>query len=84
MSFKVGQIVKSLAGHDKGDLLMITDLDEKSVFVSDGKARPLQKPKRKNLRHVEATSHILDVSLIATNRKLRTTIREIKKLSEVN
>lgn len=84
MQFKVGQIVQSLAGHDKGDLLMITEIDENSVFVSDGKARPLENPKRKNLRHVEATSFFLDVSLIATNRKLRTTIREIKKLSEVN
>ncbi len=84
MEFKVGQIVISSAGHDKGDLLMITEIEENSVFVSDGKQRPLEKPKRKNLRHVEATSYIFDVSLIATNRKLRRTINELKKLSEVN
>ncbi|MFI3141706.1 MAG: KOW domain-containing RNA-binding protein [Clostridia bacterium] len=84
MEFKVGQIVKSIAGHDKGDLLMITEIEENSVFVSDGKQRPLEKPKRKNLRHVEVTSSIFDVNLIATNRKLRRTINELKKLSEVN
>ena len=77
MELKKGQIVKSLKGHDKGDLLMIADFDEKRVLLSDGKHRKLMKPKSKNLKHVEPTELELDINAVDTDRKLRKTLNKI-------
>ena len=48
-----GMFARSLAGHDKGKLYIIIDADEEYVSVSDGRLRPLEKPKRKRRRHVQ-------------------------------
>ena len=77
MELKKGLIVKSLKGHDKGDLLMIADFDEKRVLLADGKQRKLTKPKSKNLKHVEPTELELDINAVDTDRKLRKTLNKI-------
>ena len=77
MELKKGQIVKSLKGHDKGDLLMIADFDEKRVLLSDGKQRKLMKPKSKNLKHIEITGLEVDINAVDTDRKLRKTLNKI-------
>ena len=77
MELKKGLIVKSLKGHDKGDLLMIADFDEKRVLLADGKHRKLIKPKNKNLKHIELTEFEIDLSAVDTDRKLRKTLNKI-------
>ena len=77
MELKKGLIVKSLKGHDKGDLLMIADFDEKRVLLVDGKQRKLIKPKNKNLKHIELTEFEVDISAVDTDRKLRKTLNKI-------
>lgn len=77
MELKKGMIVKSLKGHDKGDLLMIADFDEKRVLLSDGKQRKLMKPKSKNLKHIEITGFEVDINAVDTDRKLRKTLNKI-------
>ena len=77
MELKKGQIVKSVKGHDKGDLLMIADFDEKRVLLSDGKHRKLNKPKSKNLKHIELTDFEVDLKAVDTDRKLRKTLNKI-------
>jgi ribosomal protein L14E/L6E/L27E len=77
MELKKGLIVKSLKGHDKGDLLMIADFDEKRVQLSDGKQRKLMKPKSKNLKHIEITGLEVDINAVDTDRKLRKTLNKI-------
>lgn len=77
MELKIGQIVKSRAGHDKGDLAVIAGFDKDKVLVCDGKHRPLERPKRKNSKHIEATEMFLDEDSMATNRKLRKTLNKI-------
>ena len=77
MELKKGLIVKSLKGHDKGDLLMIADFDEKRVLLSDGKQRKLMKPKSKNLKHIEITGLEVDINAVDTDRKLRKTLNKI-------
>ena len=77
MELRKGQIVKSVKGHDKGDLLMIADFDEKRVLLCDGKQRKLNKPKVKNLRHVELTGFEVDIKEVDTDRKLRKTLNKI-------
>lgn len=77
MELKKGLIVKSLKGHDEGDLLMIADFDEKRVLLSDGKQRKLMKPKSKNLKHIEITGLEVDINAVDTDRKLRKTLNKI-------
>ena len=42
----------SVAGRDKGRLYLIVKAEGNFLFVSDGKYRPVQSPKRKNRAHV--------------------------------
>ena len=43
-----GCLVKSRAGHDTGEIYLVTGEDEKTVLLCNGKNRSLSKPKRKN------------------------------------
>jgi ribosomal protein L14E/L6E/L27E len=75
--FQKGRVVKSLAGRDKGYLLVIIEANEKTAFVCDGKERPLNRPKSKNIRHLELTSLSLKDNEMATDRALRKALRRI-------
>lgn len=77
-----GTVVRSLAGRDSNRLLAVMQADEKSVLVCDGKERPIDRPKKKNLRHVEATGIILSGDSLATNRALKKALKEAE--TEIN
>ena len=77
MELKIGQVVRSLAGHDKGDLMVIAGFEKTQVLVCDGKHRKLEKPKCKNPKHLEATDRLLDKDSMATNKMLRKTLNKI-------
>ena len=78
MAFEAGQIVISKAGRDKGTALVVTAITELGVLVCDGKQRPLERPKRKNPRHLLPTAIYLDAQTMATNRRLKRALREMK------
>lgn len=48
-----GQFVTSRAGHDKGTLYVVLAEDEKYVYLSEGRLKSPEKPKKKNRRHVQ-------------------------------
>ena len=54
-----GRVVISRAGRDKDKALTVLWADERSVLVADGKERLLERPKRKNVRHVRKTGVVL-------------------------
>ena len=74
MELKVGQLVYSRAGRDRGKFLAVVDITEKGVFIADGKERPLERPKCKNPKHLAATATVLDSGSMSTNRALRQAI----------
>ncbi len=76
--FQRGQIVKSLAGRDKGCLLTVVNADETVIFVCDGKERPLNNPKRKNPRHIESVGMCISDNQMASDRALRKALAAIK------
>ena len=49
---RIGGLVRSRAGHDKNELYVIMGLDERYVYVCDGRRHPAGKPKRKNRWHL--------------------------------
>ena len=44
-------IVKSIAGRDKGQLFFVMDTDGEYLLLADGKVRRLESPKRKKRKH---------------------------------
>lgn len=49
-----GAIARSLAGRDQGSCyVVLRQVDERLVAVSNGSQRPIDRPKRKNRRHLE-------------------------------
>lgn len=60
--FIPGQLVISKAGRDKGRMFIIHSVPEPDyVRLVDGKLRPLEKPKRKKIIHLQATNYHIDV-----------------------
>ena len=48
-----GMLAYSLAGHDKGSLYYIVKADERFVWLSNGKLKNTDSPKRKNRKHIQ-------------------------------
>ena len=59
-----GMLAKSKAGHDKGKVYVIYDVDETYVYLVDGRIRLLENPKRKKRKHVQVICENHDVTNI--------------------
>jgi len=82
MGIHAGQIVKSLAGHDKGDFQIVIAVDGVYAVLCDGKRRSLIKPKRKKIKHLAPTKTIIEENLLKTNRQIRGVLREFRKKAQ--
>ena len=71
-----GQIVCSTAGRDKGSFLIVVEEREDSLLVCDGKARPLERPKLKNKKHLILTNDCIAQDRISGNNSLRRALNE--------
>ena len=67
----VGRIVCSKSGRDKGYFLVVVGEDEKFVYLCDGKERPLERPKKKNVKHICLTNTVLGKDSYKTNKSLK-------------
>ena len=54
MSLERGQIVRALAGRDKGGVFCVLDADGPWLLLADGKRRKTAAPKRKKAAHVQS------------------------------
>lgn len=51
---KIGRLVCSIKGRDSGIFYLIVGLeDENRVLLADGERRKVEKPKRKNIKHLK-------------------------------
>lgn len=84
MEFKPGNIVRSKAGHDKGDIFFVLSVEGTRALLIDGKSRRSEKPKQKSLRHItlvkESVGELSD-RLKSGDRVLASEVR--KKLSAI-
>ncbi len=48
----MNELAASLAGHDKGHIYVIVRREEEMVYLADGRLKTLDKPKKKNRRHI--------------------------------
>lgn len=56
--YEAGMLAWSRAGHDCGTLYVIIKTDEEYVYLSDGRLRPVEKPKKKKKKHVQVIRKI--------------------------
>ena len=75
MELKIGTVVQSLRGRDEG-FFMVVGTDGMFAYLADGCSRRLEKPKKKNLRHLRVTRTVLDPERVQTNRQLKAALRE--------
>lgn len=59
--FQLGQLVYSKAGRDKGKAFLVIALRGDSfVYLADGEMRKIEKPKKKNVKHLHNTGIIAE------------------------
>ncbi len=88
MEYTVGQVVYSKSGHDKGRAFMIIDIEGEYLYLTDGRTRTVDKPKKKKLKHVQVTGY-LDADLkdrIESRGQLLNAdfVKALKKYSDQN
>ncbi len=62
LSYEVGDIAVSKAGHDKGSKYIIMEVSKDFVYLADGRLKKTDKPKKKNIKHIQIL-HINDNSV---------------------
>ncbi len=72
-----GCVVRSIAGHDKGEFFVVVKDEEKFVLLCNGKERKLTNPKKKNKRHIALTTLILSETEMQTDCRLRRNLNRI-------
>lgn len=84
-----GDIVRSLRGRDEGELLVVISLvDDRFALVADGDGRKFDRPKRKNVLHLdplgfrseEVANSLRDTGRV-TNAKLRFAIGQFEHVT---
>jgi ribosomal protein L14E/L6E/L27E len=68
---KVGTVVYSLAGHDKGRAFVVTRAEGDFAYIADGKERRLATPKKKRIKHLQITNTSLELTEKLTDKELR-------------
>ncbi len=71
----VGTIAISKAGRDKGKAMVIVEETANYLLVCDGKERPVERPKRKNPKHLKLTNTRLTAHQLETNPRLRKALK---------
>ncbi|MBQ8648654.1 MAG: KOW domain-containing RNA-binding protein [Clostridia bacterium] len=66
-----GRIVCSKAGRDKDDFAVVVGSEGNFLLICDGKQRPLERPKRKNIKHLAFTGTYFEEDSFKTNKQLR-------------
>ena len=51
--YEIGMLARSKAGHDKGHVYVIYNIEEAYVYLVDGTIRTIAKPKKKKKKHVQ-------------------------------
>lgn len=52
MTFLPGDVVRSVAGHDRGGLFLVCRAEGDFLWLADGKRRKIETPKKKRRKHV--------------------------------
>ena len=79
----IGRIVCSKAGRDKGYFMVVVEKQGNSLLVCNGKERPLERPKKKNVKHLSFTNTILEENSYKNNKSLRKALAIYRDIAEI-
>ena len=85
MEIRVGSKVRSIAGRDKGYDFLVLKADTQYAYVADGRLRKVENPKKKKLKHLQASSAVsvnIAENLAAASEVTNAEVR--KALAEFN
>lgn len=71
MELTKGQVVRAKAGRDKGGFFVVLEVENGYAWICNGKSRPLERPKRKNVIHLSPTKTVVPAESMVTNREIR-------------
>ena len=54
----IGMLAVSRAGHDKETTYVIIDEEDEYVYLADGQIRTVDRPKRKNKKHIQVIKKV--------------------------
>ena len=84
MEVKVGSRVRSIAGRDKGVDFIVIAVEGEYLSLADGDLRKVDRPKKKKLKHIQASSDFsvfiaekLSATGKVTNAEVRKALAEI-------
>ena len=79
----LGQVVKSRAGRDKGNIFLVLNVvDDKHVLVVDGDLRKLDNPKKKKVKHLTIYNTVLPELRYKIDNDIKLNNAYIRKLLE--
>ena len=58
MEYRIGQVVRSIAGRDNGKAFIVVKTERNFVYVADGETRKLDAPKKKKLKHIQGSYNV--------------------------
>lgn len=85
MNYEAGMLAWSRAGHDKDTLYVIVKTEGEYVYLSDGRLKPVENPKKKKNKHIQIVRQIpeelcgLNVETIK-NEEIRRVIRRFSNV----
>lgn len=66
--YKAGMLARSKAGHDKGKVYVIIEVDDTYVYLADGSIRTLGHLKKKKKKHVQVILREYNVTAVDDTR----------------
>lgn len=78
-----GQLVRSLAGRDKGEFFLVLTVEARTAYLVNGRNRPVARPKKKNIVHLQQYERVANIEEALRTGKLTDSqvIRLIKELA---
>lgn len=70
MLVKEGAFAKSKTGHDCSEIYVIIKCDDEYAYLVNGKTKPLDKPKKKKLKHIQFIDYMEPVIIEKINNNL--------------
>lgn len=80
------EFARSKSGHDKNQIYLIKEKDEKFVYLVNGTTRTLDMPKKKNAKHIQIIKNLpIEVTeIFEENLSDLTVKRAIKQYCQMN
>lgn len=87
MEIKIGTFAKSKAGHDSNQIYVIINCDSEYVYLSDGRLKTVDNPKKKRYKHIQVINYInpvIDKKLKENNLLMNEDIKSAIKNYKAN